>query len=114
MLAIRQRIQALIWAIDLHSNATTESGMYCWGHELGQYKSLGNSSAAEFATRMRRQLEKRLLSQAPAALQPHFSKVFSDPVYVESDRFVREFTQEESFTKRQFDACSLPTWARIE
>lgn len=112
-LAIRQRIQALIWAIDLQGNATTESGIYCWGHELGQYKSLGNASAAEFATRMRRQLEKRLLTQAPAVLQPHFREVFSDPVYVESDRLVREFTQEESFTKRKFDARSLPTWREL-
>jgi methyl-accepting chemotaxis protein len=112
-LAIRQRIQALIWAIDLHGNATTESGMYCWGHELGQYKTLGNSSAAEFATRMRRQLEKRLLTQAPAALQPHFREVFSNPIYVEADRVVRQFAQEESFTKRRFDPAVLPAWREL-
>src|SRR6188768_3663966 len=112
-LAIRQRIQALIWAIDLHNNATTESGIYCWGHELGQYKTLANSAAAEFATHMRRQLEKRLLTQAPAALQPHFREVFSDPVYAESDQMVRKFVQEESFTKRKFDPAALPSWREL-
>jgi methyl-accepting chemotaxis protein len=112
-LAIRQRIQALIWAIDLHNNATTESGMYCWGHELGQYKTLGNASAAEFATRMRRQLEKRLLTQAPAALLPHFRQVFSDPIYVESDHAVRQFAQEESVAKRKFNPAALAAWREL-
>jgi len=112
-LAIRQRIQALIWAIDLHNNATTESGMYCWGHELGQYRTLANSSAPEFATQMRRQLEKRLLTQAPEALQPHFREVFSNPVYLESDRMVRKFAQDESFTKHQFDPADLPVWRDV-
>jgi hypothetical protein len=112
-LAIRQRIQALIWAIDLHNNATTESGMYCWGHELGQYKTLGNASAAEFATRMRRQLEKRLLTQAPAALQPHFREVFANPIYVEADQAVRQFAQEESLTKRKFNPASLAAWREL-
>jgi len=112
-LAIRQRIQALIWVIDLHNNATTESGIYCWGHELGQYKTLGNAAAAEFATHMRRQLEQRLLTQAPAALQPHLREVFSDPIYVESDRAVRQFAQAESLTKRKFDPAALPAWREL-
>src|SRR6478736_3881387 len=112
-LAIRQRIQALIWAIDLHNNATTESGIYCWGHELGQYKTIGNASAAEFATQMRRELEKTLLTQTPAALQPHFREVFSNPIYLQSDAMVRTFAQPESFTKRTFDPAELPAWRAL-
>lgn len=112
-LAIRQRIQALIWAIDLHNNATTESGIYCWGHELGQYKTLGNASAAEFATHMRRQLQKRLLTQAPSVLQPHFREVFSNPIYVEADQAVRQFVQEETLTKRKFNPAALAAWREL-
>src|SRR6478736_6020562 len=112
-LSIRQRIQTLIWAIDLHNNATTESGMYCWGHELGQYKTIANASAAEFATQMRRELEKTLLTQTPAALQPHFREVFSNPIYLQSDAMVRTFAQPESFAKRTFDAAELPAWRAL-
>ncbi len=112
-LSIRQRIQTLIWAIDLHNNATTESGMYCWGHELGQFKTIANSAAPEFATQMRRELEKRLLAQAPDALRPRFREVFTHPVYLDADTMVRKFTQEESFTKHTFDPVDLPRWREL-
>ena len=111
--SIRQRIQTLIWAIDLHNNATTESGMYCWGHELGQFKTIANTSAPEFATQMRRELEKQLLAQAPEALRPHFREVFANRIYVDADAMVRKFAQEESFTKHRFDPADLPRWREL-
>jgi len=112
-LSIRQRIQALIWVIDLNNYATTESGMNCWGHELGQFKTIANASTPAFSTHMRRALEKQLLTHAPEALRPHFREVFSNPIYTESDRMVRKFVQPESFTKRQFDPVDLPPWRQL-
>ena len=109
-LGIRHRIQTLIWAIDLHNNATTESGMYCWAHELGQFRTLANASAPEFATFMRRTLEQKLLDESPEGLRPHFREVFSHPVYVNSDAMVRRFAQPDTLEKRHFDPADLPVW----
>jgi methyl-accepting chemotaxis protein len=112
-LPIRRRIQTIIWCADLHSNATTESGMYCWGHELGSYKSLDNTAGPEFATLMRRTLQQQLLTNTLPELRPYFEKIFSDPVYVEADAAVRKFVQEDSTTKHRFNPDDLPAWREL-
>lgn len=112
-LPIRLRIQTLIWCADLHNNATTESGMYCWGHELGSFKTLDNCAGAEFATQMRRNVERHLLANTVPELRPYFEKLFSDPIYLEADRMVRKFAQENAATKHRFDPAGLPAWREL-
>jgi Methyl-accepting chemotaxis protein len=112
-LPIRLRLQTLIWCADLHNNATTETGMYCWGHELGGFRTLDNAANAEFATLMRRTVERHLLAHTVPELRPYFEKIFSDPVYLEADRMVRKFTQPDTTTKRRFDPADLPVWREL-
>ncbi len=112
-LPLRLRIQTLIWSADLHNNATTESGMYCWGHELGSFKTLDNAAGPEFATLMRRRIEQLLLANTVPALRPHFQKIFSDPVYLEADRMVRKFAQPDTLAKHRFDPADLPAWREL-
>lgn len=112
-LPIRLRIQTLIWCADLNSNATTETGMYCWGHELGSFKSLENCANAELATDMRRRVERHLLANTVPELRPYFEKIFSDPIYLEADRMVRTFAQENSGQKHVFNAAHLPVWREL-
>jgi methyl-accepting chemotaxis protein len=112
-LPIRLRIQTLVWATDLHNRATTETGMYCWGHELGMFKSLENAAGPEIATQMRRDLEKHLLANTVPELKPYFRKIFSDPVYLEADTMVRKFKQADTLEKHHFDAADLPVWREL-
>ena len=112
-LPLRLRIQTLIWCADLHNNATTESGMYCWGHELGSFKTMDNCSGPEFATLMRRSIEKQLMANTVPELLPYFQKIFSDPIYLESDRAVGKFTQADTPTKKHFDPVDLPAWREL-
>ncbi len=112
-LPIRLRIQTLIWCADLNSNATTETGMYCWGHELGRFRSIDNCANAELATKMRREIERHLLANTVPELRPYFEKIFSDPIYREADRMVRTFAQENSREKRTFDPANLPVWREL-
>ena len=112
-LPIRLRIQTLIWCADLHNNATTESGMYCWGHELGSYLTLANCATPEYTTMMRRDLQKLLLANTVPELRPYFQKIFSDPIYLEADRMVQKFVQPDTLAKRHFDADELPAWREL-
>ena len=112
-LSLRLRIQTLIWAGDLHSYATTETGMYCWGHELGSFKTLDNCATPEFSTSMRRRIEKLLLTNAVPEMRPHFRRIFSDPSYVEANQMVQKFAQEDSFDKHRFDPADLPIWREL-
>jgi len=112
-LPIRLRIQTLIWCADLKNNATTETGMYCWGHELGSFRSLDNIANAELATTMRRRVERHLLAATVPELRPYFEKIFSDPIYLEADRMVRKFSQENSTRKHVFDPAELPVWREL-
>ncbi len=93
--------------------ATTETGMYCWGHELGSYKSLENAASVEFATQMRRTVERQLLANTLPELRPYFEKIFADPVYVEADQAVRKFLQEDTVTKHRFNPDDLAAWREL-
>lgn len=112
-LSIRRRFQTLIWAADLSNYATTETGMYCWGHELGSFKTLDNSATPEFSTLMRRRIEKLLLANSVPEIRLHLEGVFSDPVYLQADQMVRKFAQEDSIEKHQFDPADLPVWREL-
>lgn len=112
-LPIRLRIQTLIWCADLHNNATTETGMYCWGHELGSFLTLANCAAPEYATLMRRDVEKLLLANTVPELRPYFQRIFADPIYREADQMVRQFAQGETTAKRHFDPATLPVWREL-
>lgn len=112
-LPIRLRIQTLIWCADLHNNATTESGMYCWGHELGSFLTLANCSGPEYATLMRRDVQRLLLTNTVPELRPYFRKIFSDPVYLEADDMVRQFVQADTVAKRRFNPAELPAWREL-
>ena len=109
-LAIRLRIQTLIWCADLHGYATTETGMYCWAHELGSFKTLDNCATPEFSTLMRRRIEKLLLTNAVPEMRPHFQSVFTSSIYLQADQMVSKFAQEDSFQKHRFDPANLPVW----
>ena len=109
-LAIRLRIQTLIWAGDLNNYATTETGMYCWAHELGSFKTLDNCASPEFATFMRRRTENLLLRNSVPAMRPYFHQIFSDPAYLQADQMVKKFAQENTHTKHRFDPSDLPAW----
>jgi len=112
-LSIRLRIQTLIWCADLHNNATTESGMYCWGHELGSFKTMDNCSGPEFATLMRRSIQKQLMANTVPELLPYFEKIFNDPVYLEADRQVNKFVQADTPAKKVFDPVNLAAWREL-
>jgi hypothetical protein len=112
-LAIRLRLQTLLWSADLHGYATTETGMYCWGHELGSFKTLDNCATPEFATLMRRRLEKLLLTNAVPEMRAHFQSVFSNPVYLQADQMVRKFAQEDTVEKHRFDPTDLSVWREL-
>ncbi|ACB76854.1 methyl-accepting chemotaxis protein [Opitutus terrae] len=112
-LPIRLRIQTLIWCADLHNNATTESGMYCWGHELGSYLTLANCAGPEYATLMRRDIERLLLANTVPELRPYFQKIFSDPIYTEADQVVRRFVQEDTIAKHRFNPAELAAWREL-
>lgn len=112
-LPIRLRIQTLIWCADLNINAVNESGMYCWAHELGALPTLDNCAGPEYATQMRRDIQALLLTNTVPELRPYFQKVFSDPVYVEADRIVRQWAQADTVEKRHFDPGELAAWREL-
>lgn len=112
-LSIRLRFQTLILCADLHNNATTESGMYCWGHELGNFKSLDNCAGPEFAKLMRRNVQQQLLATAVPEVLPFLQGIFSDPIYLEADRTVDKFAQEDTPGKKHFNPEDLPAWREL-
>src|SRR5690606_14837383 len=112
-LSIRRRFQTLIWAADLSNYATTETGMYCWGHELGSFKTLDNSATPEFSTLMRRRVEKLLLANSVTEIRPQLEKIFSDPVYLQADQMVQKFAQADTVEKHQFNPADLPVWREL-
>jgi methyl-accepting chemotaxis protein len=62
---------------------------------------------------MRRTLERQLLANTLPELRPYFEKIFADPVYVEADRTVRKFLQEDSVTKHRFNPDDLSAWREL-
>ncbi len=112
-LPIWRRIQTLILCSDLEDAATNETGMYCWGHELGAYRTVDAYSAADSSTRRRRELQSRVMEMAVEELRPYLTSVFQSGPYVQADEFVRRFTQEAGTKKHAFNPADLPTWRNL-